>query len=474
MDKNYYEILELSPNASSDDIKRAYFKLVRRYSPEQNPERFQEIREAYENLKTKSENSETSQNKFTLQFPDSLPALQMRDIIDREFNRKNYKMVIKVAEEAIKRFGECQGFLYFLGTAQQMNGKTGKAVKIFEKLTKLYPDHIEFRRQLALAYQDRGFGNKAYVAFNKAYDMGCSDPDFIYLFSRCCEDRGEYKKGIALMEKLVENAKEKPNASIGEMLDAFMGIVIMSVEDSKKSVQKMLLQFHELLQNVSFDLDEYEDEIEKFLFFIGKGVIKYGLYEEESFKQIRSDLRYQGGKDQKKFDLIWDSIAKLKEEVMIHQDSRISVPLKLGFDAFKKSDEENTDEIPSGYLRFLILDAQLCMLEDWPENRKEFEIVREFYPNYYEKLKKFIHKLETTSNIEIFRQHMQKDYDRYELYFNDGYYYQFHPEQKRRRNVTKWDSDIDGTYTRSQRKIGRNEPCPCGSGKKYKNCCGNR
>ena len=114
MDKNYYEILELSPNASSDDIKRAYFKLVRRYSPEQNPERFQEIREAYENLKTKSENSETSQNKFTLQFPDSLPALQMRDIIDREFNRKNYKMVIKVAEEAIKRFGECQGFLYFL------------------------------------------------------------------------------------------------------------------------------------------------------------------------------------------------------------------------------------------------------------------------------------------------------------------------------------------------------------------------
>ena len=22
------------------------------------------------------------------------------------------------------------------------------------------------------------------------------------------------------------------------------------------------------------------------------------------------------------------------------------------------------------------------------------------------------------------------------------------------------------------RKVGRNDPCPCGSGKKYKNCCG--
>ena len=23
-----------------------------------------------------------------------------------------------------------------------------------------------------------------------------------------------------------------------------------------------------------------------------------------------------------------------------------------------------------------------------------------------------------------------------------------------------------------EKKVGRNEPCPCGSGKKYKNCCG--
>ena len=33
-------------------------------------------------------------------------------------------------------------------------------------------------------------------------------------------------------------------------------------------------------------------------------------------------------------------------------------------------------------------------------------------------------------------------------------------EQKRSTTVVK------------EKKIGRNEPCPCGSGKKYKNCCG--
>lgn len=29
-----------------------------------------------------------------------------------------------------------------------------------------------------------------------------------------------------------------------------------------------------------------------------------------------------------------------------------------------------------------------------------------------------------------------------------------------------------GTFVREEKKVGRNDPCPCGSGKKYKFCCG--
>jgi len=36
-------------------------------------------------------------------------------------------------------------------------------------------------------------------------------------------------------------------------------------------------------------------------------------------------------------------------------------------------------------------------------------------------------------------------------------------------------SDVSsgGTFRRQTPKVGRNQPCPCGSGKKFKNCCGN-
>lgn len=44
-------------------------------------------------------------------------------------------------------------------------------------------------------------------------------------------------------------------------------------------------------------------------------------------------------------------------------------------------------------------------------------------------------------------------------------------KEKRKEIRDKWRDSK--TYV-NKNKIGRNDPCPCGSGKKYKNCCGKR
>jgi uncharacterized protein len=67
-------------------------------------------------------------------------------------------------------------------------------------------------------------------------------------------------------------------------------------------------------------------------------------------------------------------------------------------------------------------------------------------------------------------------------YFGDvveelSHWYCFSEEYRRRRKQEEepvepvGDSILEGTYINPFRNVGRNDPCPCGSGKKYKKCC---
>ncbi|QCU90620.1 preprotein translocase subunit SecA [Thiomicrorhabdus sediminis] len=47
-----------------------------------------------------------------------------------------------------------------------------------------------------------------------------------------------------------------------------------------------------------------------------------------------------------------------------------------------------------------------------------------------------------------------------------------HPSAQGIHNESADDEEQESTFVRSRPKVGRNDPCPCGSGKKYKQCCG--
>jgi uncharacterized protein YecA (UPF0149 family) len=47
----------------------------------------------------------------------------------------------------------------------------------------------------------------------------------------------------------------------------------------------------------------------------------------------------------------------------------------------------------------------------------------------------------------------------------------FHDQQERPRPAQRPEAAA-GTFRRDNPKVGRNDPCPCGSGKKFKKCCG--
>ncbi|MCB0078239.1 MAG: DnaJ domain-containing protein [Anaerolineales bacterium] len=66
-----YATLQIDRRATGAEIKTAYFRLVRDFPPEKDADKFQEIRAAYEQLRTPERRAQS--DMFLLQPPPPLP-----------------------------------------------------------------------------------------------------------------------------------------------------------------------------------------------------------------------------------------------------------------------------------------------------------------------------------------------------------------------------------------------------------------
>lgn len=53
--KNPFRILDLPEKCNDQEVKKAYLQMVKRYPPEQYPERFRDIRSAFDSIKTEKD-----------------------------------------------------------------------------------------------------------------------------------------------------------------------------------------------------------------------------------------------------------------------------------------------------------------------------------------------------------------------------------------------------------------------------------
>ena len=59
------------------------------------------------------------------------------------------------------------------------------------------------------------------------------------------------------------------------------------------------------------------------------------------------------------------------------------------------------------------------------------------------------------------------------VFEENGWKYKIELEPDKSEDISDLEILLNPLKTRlAEKKVGRNEPCPCGSGKKYKKCCG--
>jgi len=124
-------------------------------------------------------------------------------------------------------------------------------------------------------------------------------------------------------------------------------------------------------------------------------------------------------------------------------------------------------ENPMGELEkgAILYSLKLVILNDFEFFKKDIRILREKYTELYNLKKEFFDDATNViKRIKMIKELKKQEYKYAAVMamFNEGE-----------------DEEIDETldvieepYVREEIKIGRNDPCACGSGKKYKKCCG--
>ncbi|MCC8018039.1 MAG: DnaJ domain-containing protein [Lachnospiraceae bacterium] len=467
----YYKILGLEPGADAREIKKAYFRLIRQHTPEQDPDGFKEIREAYDQLKNRDESEET----LTFPRPQDPWACRMLEYVQECRESSGIEYYRDACEEAWRKFPEEIQFLYLLMLAQRQAGNTGKAVKNAELLVSMEPENKWFQRELAISYMERGFTKKAGRAFQTAYEKGCRDNDFLLMYSMNCDECEQYEEGISVLLELVRKKRKYGREELPDILAAYIGLYTMSRELEGN-------RFSEILDEVLPFVRQYsvymEENIADVVCLVGE-YAAFSCNTKEDCRKIdeiyftltrachSKEARETLSSARKQYNV--ERVCcdeRLGEVLEMAAMSEFAPPDLLEMAFMEKADMERI-------LRYAKLDAQLCMLVEREELKGEFAIVQEEYPEFFEYIRDFLGKLKNEKNISYLKDSLLKTFVRLDEEYGNSMFYRRHPEERRRAHGTLIsDGDSGEPYVRGAKKIGRNDPCPCGSGKKYKQCCG--
>jgi len=446
--KDYYRTLNITKNATVAEIKKAYFAFVRKYPPDRHPDEFMKIREAYEVLV--DENTRQQYDAV-----DSMP-----DIVKVYFKEGQKALengavaeAIRLLEQVVKAYPRFSVVKSLLGDAYLENENSGKAIRIFEELATDERNNAGFARQLAQAYALRGWYKKAVEQFNRALSL---DEDNISLWLGLI-DCYLASKDFENAKETVQNGLDVSNQKGWDNLELYFHIVQIDIFSGDHINMKKHL---EEMKNKALEKDEEKAHVAWFLGTLSKKIQDIGLYEEsaatieaafalqpddEELYKIKREIDAQYG--------IYAQLRKLEEDTAI----KSSLAEMLEFELHICGNKYCLD------CKVTQLFFEMDVIAEIMPYRKDILRLKNSYPELYNLKKDFFdsvlnHKKEEYL-FDIYRKKINK-------------YKKLCPERFELDDANEYEYYNQKPYRRPEPKVGRNDPCPCGSGKKYKKCCG--
>jgi len=460
--KDYYEILDLESIASKDEIKKAYFKLVRRYPPDRYEKEFMNIREAYETLsneKTRKEYDSINDLSSIMKGNYNLARSQMEEG-DLQGAIKNLEKMIQMTPDSLV-------IKSLLGEAYLKNNNNGKALKVFTELNQAEPKNAAFAGYLALACLNRGWHKKAIAAYNNALKL---DRDNISLWLGLADAHianNDYYKA----KDVFENALKKVT-DIEDNTTIYLKLIMMNIQFSMFSA---IHEYTEKLKEIALRNEEVKDNVAWTLSHIATYLFNIDEFQhakkviEKSAEILPNDKDILNTKEEiVNFDKYINDFERLNKDKKVKKDVTALIAFKIlpkSMIGFHGDKDPEIDELT--YLH------EHQIIEGYEIYKSSIVRLKREYPELYKIKEDFFNKV--TNNIE--RKKLQTEYrNKTKKYMSElnRYFEIDEDDYEEEDDFDEWYHDYEPQkpFVREEKKVGRNDPCPCGSGKKYKKCCG--
>lgn len=195
------------------------------------------------------------------------------------------------------------------------------------------------------------------------------------------------------------------------------------------------------------------------------------------FLEFITHIRDKGYLTNTSSQKVLDSAFASWESFLYHEDRQIGSLMEAYLAAsyerkYLKEDASTEEERDQIEVTALSYDWYMCQYI--PEHPVELDYIKENYPYTYANNKDFFEKIKGDSE-NIAEKVIDELYPYTQKVSREEFVQSMHQTYKQaceNKKESIYVYDGEETYRRIQPKVGRNDPCPCGSGKKYKKCCG--
>jgi hypothetical protein len=446
--KSHYETLGIGRTAGNEEIKRAYFSQVRKYQPDRFPKEFKEIRAAYETLSDRQKRAEY--DAFGELPPSIAPLFHEAQRLDR-FGKGN--KAAELYQTILKSHPDLDNVREQYAKSLSADDKIGKAIKVWEELCRKHPDNPHYARELSQNYADRGWHKKAFAEIRRALTLDRNSIDSWILLTdyivmgikKDTDIWGELEKVCLEAIEALKAVKTDEWKKIRLYAHLFIAYGIKKIDNARACLREMI---HIVRENGRNGREEGYEALQGILMSIPCGGLANLYPELKEMADLLSDMNDTHIRKQLDDVRLSFEIEGLTQKGF-HEIFRDLFRI-LNFDF-----EEDYNEIELLSIEYIIV-----------ERKKDFDPqirrLREEFPELYALHSSFFNEVLRTRDPDKMMYHYAKKVGKL----------------KRKFGISDEDVDperddyVQSTIRRTQPKVGRNDPCPCGSGKKYKRCCG--